>query len=293
MVKQIMSFYINNPYLFYLFLIILGLCIGSFLNVVISRLPKALENSWKQQCQELLNYQPSANTADTTFSLLVPRSFCPKCNQNLRWWHNIPLISYLLLKGKCAFCQAHISNRYPLVELMTALFSLATVIILGPTAQGFFALLFIWFLITLAFIDIDTQLLPDNLTIPLLWLGLLINSFHVYISLYQAVWAAASGYLFLWVILKIFYLITQKEGMGEGDFKLFAAMGAWLGIIQLPLILFLASIMGSIGGLLQIYLYKQNKNIPFAFGPYLCISGIICLFWGQNIIDWYLNYILL
>jgi len=264
---------------------LLGLCIGSFLNVVIYRLPVMMERGWHNECCSL-NNQPLKYT--DKFNLATPASRCPKCGHKIRAWENIPVISwFLLLRGKCSNCHNPISLRYPLVELATGFLSVLVFIRFGATIQMCTAIVFTWLLIALTMIDFDTQLLPDDLTFPLLWLGLLVNLQHTWVSLDKAVLGAAFGYLSLWSIYWLFKLVTGKEGMGYGDFKLLAALGAWLGPSQLPLIILLSSCVGAVIG--GVYMAIRKESAPFAFGPYLAIAGGIAMFGGTEIVDWYLG----
>lgn len=274
-----------NPALLYGCVALISLCIGSLLNVVIYRLPIMLHTEWKQQCEELLGTeQPSA---EKTINLFLPRSFCIQCSKTIKAWHNIPILSYLLLRGRCHQCHTKISLRYPLIELLTCLLSLYTTWHFGFSAQLLCALLFIWLLIPAFFIDLEYQLLPDCLTLGLLWLGLLVNTQNLFTSLSNAVFSAAGAYLSLWLFIKLFYLIRGKIGMGHGDFKLFAALGAWFGITLLPLILLLSSLSGAIIGSVYLKVNHQSQNTMVPFGPFLCFAGIIALFWGHNIMNWY------
>jgi leader peptidase (prepilin peptidase)/N-methyltransferase len=263
----------------------LGLCIGSFLNVVIYRLPVMMERGWHNECCALNNLPPKFTD---TFNLATPASRCPKCGHKIRAWENIPLISwFLILRGKCSHCHTPISLRYPLVELATGLLSVLVFIRFGANMQMCTALVFTWVLIALTMIDFDTQLLPDDITFPLLWLGLLINLDGTWVTLDKAVLGAVFGYLSLWSVYWLFKLVTGKEGMGYGDFKLLAALGAWLGPSQLPLIILLSSCVGAVIG--GVYMAIRKQSAPFAFGPYLAIAGWIAMFGGTEIIDWYLG----
>ncbi len=274
----------------------LGLIIGSFLNVVIYRLPHQLQISWRRDALDFLGQAESIDsenvdhdTSNNKFSLVYPPSRCPHCETPLEPWQNIPLISYLILRGRCKACSEPISLQYPAVELICGLMSAFIIFHFGLTEQGFFALVFTWILIALTGIDLDCQLLPDNLTLPLLWLGLLINIGGVYTDLVSAVIGAAAGYLSLWTIYWAFKLITGKEGMGHGDFKLLAALGAWLGWQQLPLIVLLSSLVGAIIGTVILLLKKQDRQNAIAFGPYLAIAGWVALVAGDQITSSYLN----
>jgi leader peptidase (prepilin peptidase)/N-methyltransferase len=266
---------------------LLGLCVGSFLNVVIHRLPRMMEREWEGQCAELRGETPP--TEAEPLSLARPRSRCPKCGHQIRALENIPVISYLLLKGKCSACSTPISPRYPLVELITGLLSAYAAWHFGPTLQSVGALLLIWSLIALTGIDFDTQLLPDSITLPLLWLGLAFNLAGTYTDLPAAVIGAMAGYLALWSVFWAFKLATGKEGMGYGDFKLLAALGAWLGWQMLPAIILLSSVVGAAVGLTLIVATRQGRNVPIPFGPYLAAAGIIALFWGDSLTRGYLG----
>jgi leader peptidase (prepilin peptidase)/N-methyltransferase len=265
---------------------LLGLMVGSFLNVVIHRLPKMMELSWQQQCAELRGDEPAQHKP---YNLVIPRSTCPHCNHSISAWENIPIVSYILLRGKCKACSAAISPRYPIVEAFSGILSAyaAWHFGFGWTAVG--ALLLIWALLALTAIDIDTQLLPDDITLPLLWVGLLFNLFGVFTNLPSAVLGATIGYLTLWSVYWLFKLVTGKEGMGYGDFKLLAALGAWLGWQMLPLIILLSSLVGAVVGITLIVALKHGRNIPIPFGPYLAGGGLIALFWGQALTQEYLQ----
>ena len=269
---------------------LLGLCIGSFLNVVIHRLPKMMEQEWQAQCAELRG--EAASAVAEPLSLAKPRSRCPNCGHQITAIENIPLISYLLiLKGKCSGCHARISPRYPIIEAFTGLASAYVAWHFGPTIQAAGALLLVWALIALAAIDLDTQLLPDAITLPLLWLGLAQNLWGSYTDLSSAVTGAMLGYLALWSVFWLFKLATGKEGMGYGDFKLLAALGAWLGWQMLPAIILLSSVVGAIVGITLIVATRHGRNVPIPFGPYLAAAGGIALFWGEPITRTYLGMI--
>jgi leader peptidase (prepilin peptidase)/N-methyltransferase len=273
---------------------VLGLLVGSFLNVVAHRLPKMLEREWRSQCAEFLVERAAAETNDSLpprYNLVVPRSACPKCGHQIGAGENIPVVSYLLLRGRCRACQTKISVRYPVVEFVTGLLSALVAWRFGFGAQSIAALVLVWALIALTLVDFDTQLLPDNITQPLLWLGLLVNSFGVFTDLHSALIGAVAGYLILWSVYWLFKLLTQKEGMGYGDFKLLAALGAWLGWKSLPLIILLSSVVGAAVGIALIVLARQGRNVPIPFGPYLAGGGLIALLGGQSILDWYLRSI--
>jgi leader peptidase (prepilin peptidase) / N-methyltransferase len=269
---------------------LLGLCIGSFLNVVIHRLPKMMEREWQGQCAELQGQ--SLPEGDEALSLAKPRSRCPSCGHQITAIENIPLISYLLiLRGKCSGCGAHISARYPIIEAMTGLLSAYVAWHFGPTLQTLGALFLIWSLIALAAIDLDTQLLPDSITLPLLWLGLAFNLAGTYTDISTAVIGAMAGYLALWSVFWLFKLATGKEGMGYGDFKLLAALGAWLGWQMLPAIILLSSVVGAAVGISLIIATRHGRNVPIPFGPYLAAAGGIALFWGGSLTRTYLGMI--
>jgi leader peptidase (prepilin peptidase)/N-methyltransferase len=264
----------------------LGLMVGSFLNVVIYRLPKMMESDWHAQCAELSGQiqEPAQK-----FNLVVPRSSCPHCGHAIGALENIPLFSYLLLRGKCKGCDAPISLRYPVVEAITGVLSAYAAWHFGFGLAGFAALFFVWAMIALTFIDFDTQLLPDDITLPLLWLGLLLNLNGAYTTLQNAVVGATVGYLTLWSVYWMFKFTTGKEGMGFGDFKLLGAIGAWLGWTLLPLVILLSSVVGAVVGISLIVFTKRGRDIPIPFGPYLAGGGLIALFWGQTLTQNYLQ----
>ncbi|WP_201620041.1 prepilin peptidase [Psychrobacter maritimus] len=277
---------------------LLGLCVGSFLNVVIHRLPLMMVAAWRQECSQFMAEQadmPREHTqplsdivaTDTPITLSIPASRCPHCAHKIKWYENIPLISWLALRGRCSDCKSPIGLRYPIVELASALLSILIIYQFGVSAAGLSALILVWTLAALTGIDFDTQLLPDRLTFPLAGLGLAVNSQGWFVSPTQSIWGLLLGFLSLWVVVKVFYLITKKHGMGQGDFKLLAVLGAWLGPMMLPLIILLSSLLGSIVGL--ILMKKQGESRPFAFGPYIAIAGIIALLYGSDIVNWYLG----
>jgi leader peptidase (prepilin peptidase)/N-methyltransferase len=259
---------------------LIGLCVGSFLNVVIHRLPKMLERGWREQCAEISGQAPPELP---TYNLISPRSQCPACGHPIAAHENIPVVSYLLLGGRCSGCHVPISRRYPIVELLTGLLTVAALIRFGATPAAVAACVFLWSLIALTFIDFDTQLLPDNITLPLLWAGLLAAVLGVLpgVNLRDAVIGAIAGYLALWAVYWLFKLIRGKEGMGYGDFKLLAALGAWLGWQMLPLIVLLSSLVGALIGIGLVVFKGRDHQIPLAFGPYLAIAGVIALFFGK------------
>lgn len=265
---------------------LLGLCIGSFLNVVIHRLPRMMEHDWQTQCAELRN---EAIEPGERLNLATPRSRCPACGHQISALENIPVISYLWLRGRCAGCRQAISTRYPLIEAFTGLLSAYLAWHFGLSWQAAGALCLAWALIALAFIDFDTQLLPDSITLPLLWLGLFFNLFGAFADLRSAVVGAMAGYLSLWSVYWLFKLATGKEGMGYGDFKLLAALGAWLGWQMLPAIILLSSLVGAAVGIGLILLARHGRNVPIPFGPYLAAAGLIALLWGHQLTRAYLG----
>ena len=264
---------------------VFGLAIGSFLNVVIHRMPKMMENEWKAQCAELAGAEPASG--GQRYNLLVPRSHCPSCNTPLRVSDNIPLVSWLVLRGRCGHCGTKISARYPIVEALTALLSALVAYKFGFTLTTLFALVFTWTLVALTFIDADTTLLPDDLTLPLLWLGLGANIVGTFVPLKDAVVGAIAGYLVLWSIYWLFKLTTGKEGMGYGDFKLLAALGAWMGWKALLPIVLLSSLVGAVVGVVLIVLARRGREIPIPFGPYLAAAGFIVLLAGDTFTRWF------
>ena len=277
---------------------LLGLCVGSFLNVVIHRTPLMMVWAWRKECSQFMYEQadmPREHTmplvnivaTDTPITLSKPASRCPHCAHKIKWYENIPLISWIVLRGRCSECKAAIGLRYPIVELVTALLSALVIYHFGVNMVGLSALVLVWTLIALTGIDFDTQLLPDRLTFPLAGLGLAVNSQGWFVPPTQSIWGLLLGFLSLWIVVKIFYLITKKHGMGQGDFKLLAVLGAWLGPMMLPLIILLSSLLGSIVGL--ILMKKQGESKPFAFGPYIAIAGIVALLYGSDIVNWYLG----
>lgn len=282
------------PWFFVGTAIVFGLLVGSFLNVVIHRLPIMLERDWKAQCIEYLGDNivlKDAETAgsDSKYNLVVPRSACPTCKQPITALQNIPVLSYVFLGGKCAGCKTRISVRYPLVEAMTGLLTGFLAWRYGVTWMAAFAIIYVWALIALTFIDADTTLLPDDITLPLLWLGLLVNTGGAFTDVSSAILGAAGGYLVLWTVYWGFKLLTGKDGMGYGDFKLLAAIGAWLGWQLLPLVILLSAAVGTVVGIAGILLKGRDKGAKLPFGPYLAAAGFIAMIWGQQLTSWYLG----
>jgi leader peptidase (prepilin peptidase)/N-methyltransferase len=257
---------------------VFGLLVGSFLNVVIYRLPKMMEADWQQQAAEL---RGETAPERERFNLMVPRSRCPHCGAGITAWHNLPVVSWLLLRGRCAHCGASIGVRYPLIEALTGLLAMAAILRFGPSTAGAAALLLTFFLVALAFIDLDTQLLPDDLTLPLLWLGLAFNLGGTFVPIADAVLGAMAGYGILWAVYWAFKLVTGKEGMGYGDFKLLAALGAWFGWQAIPSIILLASAVGATVGIAMIVLVRHKREVPIPFGPYLAGAGLLALYFAQ------------
>jgi leader peptidase (prepilin peptidase)/N-methyltransferase len=279
----------GNPSLFIITTTLFGLIVGSFLNVVIHRLPRMLESAWRQECEAFLEMVPSARE-QPVFNLIVPRSRCLQCGHAIRVHENIPIISYLLLRGQCANCKAPISPRYPLIEALTALVSALVVWKLGPTWQAALALPLSWSLICLSAIDLDRQLLPDAITLPFLWLGLFLSLFNVFTDSTSSILGAIAGYLSLWLVYQTFRILTGKEGMGHGDFKLLGLFGAWLGWQMLPIIVLFSSLVGAVVGILMILLFRHDRTMPIPFGPYLATAGWIALLWGDEITGFYLRF---
>ncbi len=282
----------QSPILFFFVVGFVGLCVGSFLNVVIYRLPIMMERDWRAQSAELLevaNPDSAPDGAIEAFNLNTPNSRCPGCNTPIRAWQNIPVVSYLMLGGKCAKCKTSISIRYPLVELLTAILSVFIAWHFGFSLQTLFALFLTWALIALTLIDFDHKLLPDIITLPLIWLGLFASLFDIFTDSQSSIIGAIAGYLSLWSVYMAFKLITGKEGMGFGDFKLLAAFGAWFGWKLLPVIILISSVIGAAIGISMIVLFKRGREVPIPFGPYLAGAGFVALFYGEQLMSWYLG----
>jgi leader peptidase (prepilin peptidase) / N-methyltransferase len=276
----------TSPVFFISLCTTIGLMVGSFLNVVIFRLPKMMEREWDQQCTEL---RGEAIKTLPPLNLAKPRSECPHCRHKITALENIPIISYLALRGRCSQCKASISLRYPIIEALTGIISGFVAWYFGYGFITLAALIFVWSMIALAFIDLDTQLLPDDITLPLLWIGLLINLGNGFTDISSAVIGAALGYLALWLIYWCFKITTGKEGMGYGDFKLLAVIGAWFGWKMLPLVILLSSLVGAVIGIGLIIVAKHKRDVPIPFGPYLVGGGLIALFWGNQFNRTYLD----
>ena len=291
----------QNPAIYYGVVAFVSLMVGSFLNVVIHRLPIMMERAWREGLEEFAETTvdvESGNADSATdavkpaaFNLAVPRSRCPSCGKEISAWQNIPIISYLVLGGKCANCKSPISKRYPIVEFVTMALSLIVAWQLGPTPQAALGIIVTWFFVSMTMIDVDHQLLPDSLTLPLMWIGLLVALYPVFTDLQSAVIGAAAGYMVLWLVYQLFKLFTGKEGMGYGDFKLLAAIGALLGWQALPVVILLSSLVGAVVGVTLIAITGRDKNIPMPFGPYLAAAGWIAMLWGDSLSNWYYGFL--
>ena len=269
---------------------LLGLFVGSFLNVVIYRLPLRLKHEWQADCRELLELENSGDPGTPPANIATSRSSCPHCGHRITALENIPLLSYLVLRGKCSACGTAISKRYPLVELLTALLSGYAAAVFGFQLALPFVLLLIWGLVALSFIDFDHQLLPDKIIYPLLWLGLLINSFNTITDPLSSLYGAIAGYMVLWLVFQAFRLLTGREGMGYGDFKLLALIGAWLGWQALPLVILLSSLIGAFIGLLGIVILGRDRQLPIPFGPYLSMAALVALFHDSDLLELYFRF---
>ncbi|HSH88096.1 MAG TPA: A24 family peptidase [Methylophilus sp.] len=283
--EPVLSLLRTQPHFLQFICLVFGLLVGSFLNVVIHRLPKMMEHEWHANCLDLQG-QPLPD--QPKYNLVVPRSACPNCGHMIGALENVPVLSYLFLRGRCKACKTSISVRYPLVEALTGALSLGVAVQYGYSHLTLFALIFVFALIALTFIDFDTQLLPDDITLPLLWLGLLLNLNHGFTDITSAVAGAMAGYLVLWAVYWLFKLVTGKEGMGYGDFKLLAAIGAWFGWQLLPAVILLSSIVGSVIGIGLILFKGKTRQTAIPFGPFLALGGIAALFYGQTLAAFYL-----
>ena len=285
---SLLAFFKHNAWIFLILISFVGLSVGSFLNVVVFRLPKMLERQWRRDCQELQS--EAVETNEQPFNLNHPPSHCPNCGYRIKPWENIPILSWLFLRGHCSNCGNRISLRYPIIEALTAILSIVVAMHFGISWEMVTALLLTWSLIALSLIDFDVQLLPDSITLPFLWLGMLLSLFGLFADPRSAIIGAVLGYLSLWSVYQLFKHLTGKEGMGYGDFKLLAMLGAWLGWQHLPQIIMLSALVGAVIGVTLILLRGHDKNIPIPFGPYLAAAGWISLLWGDTINQAYLNY---
>jgi len=290
MFAQMLLFFQQSPTAFYIFITLLSLIIGSFLNVVVYRLPKMMHNGWYMECREFLADELTCVPAKKIepLTLSIPNSTCPQCGHRIRFYENIPVLSWLFLKGKCSQCKNGISIRYPLVETATALLSLIVAIQFGVSLDTIFLVILTWGLVCLTLIDFDHMLLPDQIVMPLLWLGLLINLPGTFVPITDAVLGATVGYMSLFSIFWLFKLVTGKEGMGYGDFKLFALFGAWIGWQLLPILILMASVVGAIVGISLMVFKKHQREQAIPFGPYLAVAGWITILWGETIWLWYI-----
>ena len=297
----LVQYFSHNPGFFVGVVFLLGLMFGSFFNVVIYRVPIMMKLEWLDNARDFLQelfgrdlpedwQKAPADLPSRPFNLVKPDSTCPKCGHQIRWYENVPLLSYVLLKGRCSACKTKISPRYPIIELVTGLLSAFIAWKLGVSWETGAILIFTWCLICLTVIDFDHKLLPDQITLPLMWLGILVNLNGMFATTESAIWGAVAGYLSLWSIYWIFKLLTGKEGMGYGDFKLLAALCAWMGIQMLPVIILLSSFVGAAVGITLILVQGRDKNIPIPFGPYLASAGWIALFWGHDLVHYYLRH---
>jgi len=289
----------QSPLLFTAVIFAFALVIGSFLNVVIYRLPLMMEREWREQCAELEKMEPASSLPTGPFNLIVPSSHCPACGADVRVWQNIPVISYLLLRGQCANCKRSISARYPLVELLTAVLAALCAWRFGIGWEALMAVVLTFALVAISMIDAETQLIPDSIVLPLMWLGLGMSLFHpvagsdtLFIAPRDAIVGAIAGYLSLWSVYQLFKIVTGKEGMGYGDFKLLAALGAWLGWQQLPMIILMSAVVGAIVGLSLMAIRNHDRSVPIPFGPYLAAAGWITMLWGDLIKRAYLDLML-
>jgi leader peptidase (prepilin peptidase)/N-methyltransferase len=288
--------FVQSPLLFISTAFVFALLVGSFLNVVIYRLPVMMERAWRAQCDELAA-TPANELPEGRFDLIAPRSRCPSCGQQITALQNIPVISYVLLGGKCAGCGTKIALRYPIIELLTAVLTGLVAWRFGFGWEAAAAIVMTWALVAISVIDIDHQYIYDNMVLPLIWAGLALSLFHpmdgadkLFIDPKAAIVGALAGYLSLWSVYHLFRLLTGKEGMGYGDFKLLAALGAWLGWSLLPLIILMSAVVGAVVGILLIVFKQHERSVPIPFGPYLAAAGWISMLWGREIINWYLDF---
>lgn len=293
MFEPILALLASNETAWLGFVFVLSLLVGSFLNVVIYRLPLMMERQWRCECRDLLTdeLKKSKTKEKEPFNLVKPDSHCPGCKKPVKAWQNIPVISYLLLKGKCSECGTKISLRYPFIELLTAVASTVVAAQFGYSTQACLLILLTWCFVSLIFIDIDHMLLPDQITLPLLWLVLLASTQNLFLTPSQTIYGAVTGYLSLWSVFWLFKLLTGKEGMGHGDFKLMAIVGALVGMIKLPMVILMSSLVGALIGIGGILFANKDKNNPIPFGPYIAIAGWIVIMWGQPIFDWYIQFV--
>ncbi len=292
MFDNIIIIFQSTPWLFYLTVLLFSICVGSFLNVVAYRLPAMMERDWKIECHEYLELEaPKIEHRLASMNLATPASACPHCAHQLHFWENIPIISYLFLQGKCSSCGTGISMQYPVVELVTGISSLVVAYTFGVSIQTLAALFFTWTIIALTLIDLKKQLLPDSITLPLLWAGIILSFYNVFTDLSSSVIGAIAGYLILWSVYQLFKLLTKKEGMGFGDFKLLAALGAWVGYSYLPQIILISSVVGSVAGIAMLIVGKTKQQQPIPFGPYLAIAGWVALLWGETINKSYMSFL--
>lgn len=282
---------VSNPEFFYAIAGLAGLLVGSFLNVVIYRLPVMMEREWRSECNQFLGLAKD-NSPEPAYNLVIPRSACPQCQHKITAVENIPVLSYLFLRGKCSSCKTAIPIRYPVIETVTCLLTLTVAIHFGVTLQALLATLLVWALIVLTMIDYDHQLLPDTITLPLVWLGILANMHGIFTDLHSSLYGAITGYMVLWFVYIVFKLVTGKIGMGHGDFKLLAMLGAWLGWQYLPLIIITSSLLGSVVGLGLILFSGHNRSQPIPFGPYLAGAGLIALLYGHELNRMYYSLII-
>jgi len=294
-----LELFTESPLLFFAVVFAFALVVGSFLNVVVYRLPIMMDREWREQCEELAKTPPGSNTVEERFDLIVPRSRCPSCGTMIKAWQNIPVISYLMLGGRCAKCRNSISARYPLVELSTGILAALCAWRFGVGAEALMAIILTLGLLPIALIDADTQLIPDSIVLPLLWIGLAMSLFHpvagaetLFIGPKDAIVGAIAGYLSIWSVYQLFKLVTGKEGMGFGDFKLLAALGAWLGWQDLPLIVLMSAVVGALVGIGLMVFKRRERSVPMPFGPYLAAAGWIAMMWGDAIRSAYLDTML-